>query len=710
MTNQTLPEELSLIIQQQKVEREYWYAKMEGEPEKSYFYYDTGESGDRHRPGDMALFSFQLQDKLFQRLMKVSNGYDYTLYMILLSGLTALMDRYTYGKNKDIIVGSPIYKQESQKDFINTLLPLRNPISRGMTFKELLLQVKDTVVEANKHQNFPIEGILRYLGMEADGNETGFPLFDVALLLDNIHAKEYIAHIPLNMIFSFHRGEAAITAELEYNARLYRVSTIEGIVRHYVRLLGAALDAIDAPLHGLSILSEVENRRLLEDFNASMRDFPYPREKTVDQLFEEQALATPDRAAVFLGDRHTTFGELYRRGLHMALHLRTHGVRPGAVVGVMSEGTPEMLAAILGLLRAGGAYLPISAQYPGSRKQYLLDDSGVRLLLTDAPVTGSSLSGLTVIDVTNRSLFEKEEPAAPRREHGARGLAYIMYTSGSTGIPKGALIEHISVVRLVKNTNFVEFREGDGILKTGAMEFDASTFEIWGALLNGLRLFLTRKEDILVPEKLKEHIYKHDVTTMWMTSPLFNQMADAGIEMFRPLRQLVVGGDVLSPPHINRVRGHFPRLKVINGYGPTENTTFSTTHLIDRDYTDRIPIGAPIANSTAYILDHNNNPVPVGAVGELVVGGDGVGRGYLNDPVKTSERFFCLEGRGERGEGSNGTRLLRALLAFSNTQYPINRGPKGRSFLSPLPSPLSLLVFTAPAIWRGGGLMVLLTF
>jgi amino acid adenylation domain-containing protein len=220
-----------------------------------------------------------------------------------------------------------------------------------------------------------------------------------------------------------------------------------------------------------------------------------------------------------------------------------------------------------------------------------------------------------------------------------RNLAYTMFTSGSTGQPKAVMVEHQSVIRLVKNTNFITFKEEENLLQTAPLEFDASTFEIWGSLLNGLGYFLTREDTILNPEDLKECIGKYDISTMWMTAPLFNRILEADIETFSGLKRLIVGGDALSPFHINRLKSRFHQMKVINGYGPTENTTFSTTYLIDREYQGSIPIGKPIANSSVYILDKYNHLVPVGVVGELCLGGDGVSRGYLNNPELTEEKF-----------------------------------------------------------------------
>jgi amino acid adenylation domain-containing protein len=268
----------------------------------------------------------------------------------------------------------------------------------------------------------------------------------------------------------------------------------------------------------------------------------------------------------------------------------------------------------------------------------MLKESGTGILLTNCKYTGNKVK--EVIHFHDPGIFncndEGEIAGIPRFNR----LAYIIYTSGSTGIPKGVMVEHGNVVRLVKNTNYVELRPEDRILQTGALEFDASTFEIWGALLNGLTLHLINKEKLVIPLYLKEAIKKYVITTMWMTSPLFNQMLQEDIEIFSGLRNLLVGGDVLSPPRISRLRDYYPGLNVINGYGPTENTTFSTTFLIEKDYQESIPIGKPIANSTSYIVNESNHLQPIGTAGELWVGGEGVSRGYLNNPELTFEKFI----------------------------------------------------------------------
>ncbi|MCP4150975.1 MAG: AMP-binding protein, partial [bacterium] len=219
-------------------------------------------------------------------------------------------------------------------------------------------------------------------------------------------------------------------------------------------------------------------------------------------------------------------------------------------------------------------------------------------------------------------------------------LAYIIYTSGTTGQPKAVMVEHRGVVRLVANTGYIDFSRYQRLLQTGTLSFDASTFEIWGALVNGLTLYQVKKEDILFVDNMKEKVSRYGIEVLWMTSALFNHHFQEDPGIFKGIKHLLVGGDVVSPTQVNRLRGEYPAIKVTNGYGPTENTTFSTSLSVEREYSDKIPIGKPIANSTAYIMDKSFHLCPIGVPGELLVGGDGLSRGYLNNPELTAERFI----------------------------------------------------------------------
>jgi amino acid adenylation domain-containing protein len=1190
--NKKFSERIAVAASQKIKEKEYWLNKLSGELTTTNFPYDYKEPIGKS-PGidvpDLGTVNFKFDKDIFPRLMKMSKGNDYTLNVILQAGLVTLLGKYK-GK-RDIIVGAPIYKQDIQADYINTVLPLRNYLPGGLTFKELLSQVKQTLIEATENRNYPVEILPDQLNMLDEGNKSS--LFDIAILLENIHDKKDLGHHHPSMIFSFSRTAEALTGRVEYNSKRFEKTAVEKVIVYFMNIFPEVLFNVDVKISNIDILPAEEKIQLIYDFNNTRVE--YPKDKTIPGLFEEQVSKNRHKTTVVYEDKQLTYKELNEKANRLARVLKLKGVKPDMLVGILMEDLVEMVIAVLAVLKAGGAYLPIDAEAPANRILSMLEECNVSILLTGTrmakrdfftviqdirsirvepqvtsvrpnikdfnrmPIPARDLvdyekfnqyidltlvknclsiqgtrgcpyhcaychkiwpkthvvrsaehifsevelyyrmgvrrfafiddifnldkknstrffqliiqNGLDVqlffsgglrgdlltadyIDlmieagtayialaletasprlqkligknlniekfkenldyicekypgviialfvmlgfpteteaeamktydfikstkwihfpyinvlviypntdmarlalengVTNQAIINSENAAyhdlpdtlpfeksfasrfqtnffneyflsrerllqvlphqmkimteeeivkkynsylpndisdfqgllefiridknelstkhcldeecmlAPdlnekmrrhfrRKEPGedainillldlsqsftweshptndlvepplgpmylmaylyeqlqgkingkiakalvdfdnyrelkqvveefkphiiglrtlsfykdffhrtaaiirqwypevpiiAGGpyatssyrnilqdrnidlivlgegeitfcelvekflendkklpdesvlkeiagiafvpgnrndnkfareilimdeitgmtveqseknlrpinrptdLAYAIFTSGSTGKPKATIVEQMNVVRLVKNNNFVQLEAGDRLLQTGALEFDASTFEIWGALLNGLELFLADKDKILIAEELKLLIEKYEINTMWLTSPLFNQLLQTDIEIFRGLKNLLVGGDVLSPFHINRLRARFPRLNVINGYGPTENTTFSTTHLIHKKYDDNIPIGNPIANSTVYIIDSAGDLTPGGAPGELCVGGDGVARGYLNNPELTAQRFvknsFLTDGR-----------------------------------------------------------------
>ncbi|MDF2882509.1 MAG: non-ribosomal peptide synthetase, partial [Clostridiaceae bacterium] len=379
-----------------------------------------------------------------------------------------------------------------------------------------------------------------------------------------------------------------------------------------------------------------EKDQIINEFNDTKT--VYPRNKSVSELFEEQVKNKSNNIALIYEGKELTYSELNFKANQIARALRKKGVEVDEPVGVMMESGFEGIASILGVLKAGGAYLPIDVDYPKERVRYMLEDSRANIVLTKKHL--SEKLGF----VENKLLVDSDEILMEDGSNldcvnKATDLIYIIYTSGSTGKPKGVAVEHRNVVRLVKNTNFIKFDEQDRMLQTSTIVFDASTLEIWGSLLNGMRLYLTNKETILSAERLSEIIKEEKITTMWLTAPLFRQIAEEKPDTFLGLKYLLSGGDILPVNQINKVRNICRGIKVINGYGPTENTTFSTCYPIEKEYETSIPIGYPISNSTAYIFDQYENIQPIGAVGELYVGGDGIARGYLNNPELTERKF-----------------------------------------------------------------------
>jgi amino acid adenylation domain-containing protein/thioester reductase-like protein len=602
---------------------------------------------------------FEMDAGTVARLNRLTSTQGATLYMVLLAVFNVLLFRLS--SQEDIIVGVPVAGR-GHADleriigmFVNTLA-LRNYPEGSKSFREFINEVKERSVEALANQEYQFEDLVERVAVRRDAGRN--PLFDVMFALQNFgtdsggaakkpgprESAGSAGHGFASGVARFdmtwgavERGERLFLA-VEYCTELFKRETVERFITFFNRIVQSVLPEPDIRLAEIEIISGAEREQILYVFNDTGRE--YPGERTIQELFAEQAEISPQAVSVLFEDRLVTYKELNDRADRLAAYLYARGVSSGEPVGIMADRSVEMLIGLLAILKAGGAYLPVNTGYPEKRKQYLLQDSQVKVLLTDCRWSEPVEPGqpIKVIDL-REVVWEGERFSAQRPQPAPLDLAYIIYTSGSTGNPKGVMVAHRHVVRLVKNTNYIVFNRHERILPTGALEFDASTFEIWGALLNRLVLVLAVNDKILIPQGLKETIRKYDIRTMWLTAPLFNQMLDADIEIFGGLGNLLVGGDVLSPVHINRLRARYPRLRVINGYGPTENTTFSTTFLINRDYRHSIPIGRPIANSTAYIFDRRKKLQPIGVAGELWVGGDGVSRGYLNRPGLTMENF-----------------------------------------------------------------------
>ncbi|MBE8965660.1 non-ribosomal peptide synthetase [Nostocales cyanobacterium LEGE 12452] len=390
----------------------------------------------------------------------------------------------------------------------------------------------------------------------------------------------------------------------------------------------------------LSILKESENNLLIE-WNNTQSD--YPQQASIHQLFEAQVEKTPDAIALIFNNQPLTYRDLNSRANQLAQHLQSLGVGTEILVGICIERSLEMVVALLAILKAGGAYIPLDPGYPQERLAFMLSDTQVSVLLTQkelVPKLPTHTAFVICLDADwNTIALNKKENLSTSVT--ADNLAYVMYTSGSTGIPKGVSVIHRGVVRLVKETNYAHLTSEEVILQLAPISFDASTFEIWGCLLNG-GLLVIYPPNTPSLEELWQIIQQYQVTTLWLTAGLFHLIVDEKIDALKSLRQLLAGGDVLSVPHVQKFLQTVENCQLINGYGPTENTTFTCCHHIKAPLKPdaSIPIGRPIANTQVYILDQNLQSVSIGETGELYIGGDGLARGYFNRPDLTAEKFI----------------------------------------------------------------------
>ena len=369
----------------------------------------------------------------------------------------------------------------------------------------------------------------------------------------------------------------------------------------------------------------------------------YPRNSNVSRLFEEIVSLHPDAVAVVFDDQQLTYAELNVRANRLAHGLRRMGVSEETMVGCCLERSVELIVALLAILKAGGAYVPLDPSYPKERFDFMLEDTKPRVILTQKSLGATVLNGCNVpmLRVDEPDHSSSADDANPTSLGGPASLAYVMYTSGSTGRPKGVMIENRAIVRLVRNTNYCQFGPEEVFLLFAPVSFDASTFEIWGPLLNGGRLVVMPPGTASL-EVLGRVLRENGVTTLFLTTAVFNLVVDERLDDLRPLRQLFTGGEFVSSRHFRRLHETLPNCALCHVYGPTENTTFSTFYPVSEGPAPMvsIPIGRPLSNTRIYILDENLSPVPVGTTGDLYTAGDGLARGYLNNLEATAEKFL----------------------------------------------------------------------
>jgi amino acid adenylation domain-containing protein len=514
-------------------------------------------------------------------------------------------------------------------------------LPRHTSFETTLLFEGDFDADADRATDFGADGDFR---LTVDFGPTGreFAIDGLGFAIDGLRLSGY-DDAPLNVALHL---RPQLTLRASYDGARFDDETVARMLGHLATLLEAVTRDPERRPRDFEFLTEEERSQLLVAFNDTAAD--YPRDKTVHRLFEEQAALTPDSTALVFGEESLTYAELNARANKLAHHLLSLGVGPDMLVGLCVERSAEMVVGLLGILKAGGAYLPLDPAYPPGRLAFMLEDAQMPVLVTQSHLADELPSGWAQVVC----LDEEEEGIAARSDENPVGvavtpshLAYVMYTSGSTGTPKGVCVPHRAVARLVKGSSFASFSAEEVFLHLAPPSFDASTFELWGALLNGARLVLMPAGQSSL-EEIGAAINRHSVTTLWLTAGLFHLMASERPADLRGLRQLLAGGDVLSPSHVNRMLGEMGEGSfLVNGYGPTENTTFTCCHrMAAGDEGERVdgavPVGRPIANTRVYVLGERLEPVPIGVAGELYTSGDGLARGYLNRPALTAERFI----------------------------------------------------------------------
>jgi amino acid adenylation domain-containing protein len=599
--------------------------------------------------------SFAFSPTLSEALYQLSREQRVTLFMTLLAAYQTLL--YRYSGQADICVGTPVAGRNRTEleeligFFVNTLV-LRTSLSGNPSFRDLLDRTRTTALNAFANQDAPFQQIVEALQPNRTLNVN--PLVQVmftlqhrasqsrtlsGLALDVLESEGRTAKFDLSLGVT--EEEDHIAGSLEYNTDLFEGIRIDRMLKHLEILLTGIVENPDQRIGYLPLLTQDECNQLLIEWNDTSR--PYPYHLTLPQLFDAQVQRTPDAVAVVYDDQQLSYAELDQRSNQLAQHLGALGLGLEDRVALCLPRSLEMVVGMLAILKVGAAYVPLDPQYPSERLSFMLEDAEVSALLTTEalverlPVTGVPLVRLDA----DWPLIARESTVAPAVAHHPQQLAYLIYTSGSTGTPKASGVSHRAILRLVCNSNYLQPRSTDCVAQASNSSFDAATFELWAPLLHGGRISGVQTQTVLAPLEFARWLYAQQVTTLFLTTALFNQMVREAAWGLRGVEQVLFGGQAVEPRWVAALLDQGYRGRLLHVYGPTEVTTFATWWEVREVAAEQatVPIGRALSNTSTYLLDEWQQPVGVGIEGELYLGGDGLARGYLGRAELTAERF-----------------------------------------------------------------------
>ncbi len=646
------------ILQRQA---EYWKKTLAGAPELLELPADHARPAQQDYAGGYV--GLVLEQRLTEDLKALSRRHGTTLYMTLLSGWAALLGRLS--GQPDVVIGTPVANRgrleiEGLIGFFVNTLALRLDVSGSPTVVELLERVKAQALAAQEHQDIPFEQVVELA--QPVRSLAHSPLFQVMFAWQNApedtfrlsglkvgRRRSSVRMAKFDMTLTLQAAGERIVGGLEYATALFERETIQRYLGYFRKLLEAMVADENEAVDRLDLLPEAEREQVLYKWNDTAVE--YPKEKCIHELFEEQVRKTPEAVAVVYEDESLSYGELNRRANQLAHYLRELGVKPDTRVAICVERGFEMVVGLLGVLKAGAAYVPLDPAYPVDRLRYMLTDSGAMALLTQAHLMGifQELSrGRVMIDLDDESEWHEERESDPDRVSvglTSGHLAYVIYTSGTTGLPKGVMVEHVSLLSCISSAvELYGINQSDRILQFGSVAFDTSAEEIYSSLLFGATLVLASRPSLISIETFVRDCDLYGITVLDLPPSFWRELLAVAAPTYLPrpsrLRLVIIGGDVLREE--DAITGQ--RLwaaRLCNVYGPTEATVVATVFEVKEGWRrGNPPIGRPIANTRIYILDAHGEPVPMGVAGELYIGGAGVARGYLNQAELTAERFL----------------------------------------------------------------------
>ncbi|MFZ5987609.1 MAG: amino acid adenylation domain-containing protein [Bacillota bacterium] len=640
-----------------KKQEEYWQSTFIGDIPVLDMPCDYARPSMQSFEGDR--LSFKIDRELTAGLNSLASKTGTTLYMVMLAAYNILLSKYT--GQEDIVVGSPIAGRHHPDleniigFFVNTLA-LRNHPEDNKTFMEFLSELRKNTLTAFENQDYQFEQLVDSLAIPRDLSRN--PLFDTMFVMQNLGSSEIsipdLKFTSLDIDYRTSKFDLKMEAMewddeirmgIEYKTKLFDRQTIERLAQHYTNILRSIVNCPELTLSKISLMPDEEKKQVVCGFNQNT--LTSKDQRTVKQIFEQQAASTPDSVALVSGDVRLTFRQLNNKANSLARIIKSKGIKPDDIIGILTQQSHHMIIGILGVLKAGAAYLPLDPEFPEDRIEYMLEDSGAPILLSHGELVHKAAFKGEVINLDCKESYDGDTSDLPDINSQA-DLVYLIYTSGTTGKPKGVMIENHSLVNYVNwFKNKFDIRSEDKTVIVSSLCFDLAYTALYSALLSGSEVHLIPKQAYSDPEILLPYMKRNGITYIKSTPSHFNMIVNSRAfsmpEVCKRLRLVVLGGEEISLNDVEIFNISYPESIVMNHYGPTETTIGAIAHTIDfgqfESYKKHPVIGRPIDNAGVYILDRNLNPVPVGVTGEIYINGEGVARGYLKRPELTAKRF-----------------------------------------------------------------------
>jgi len=623
------------------ISKEYWTNKLKEAMEPTELPVGNGNG----LPYKKAVYECPFEQGVSDKLLKMSNGQGMPLFSILLATVSIETSKYV-GRDELVFHIPPFGKMEKNRGFhCDLTLPLPIQVDSNGSLREHIIKTQQALVQGYKHQYCSVKKLQEVLNAETE-------LSELCVALENFHDGAYIKGIidqgrtPFILRFNFNQNE--IKGEIIFNENRFGRDVVERFWKHFMNLVSKGIEDVQTKISRLDMVSDGEKAELLNDFNGKI--VPYSKDKTVHELFEENALEKPEAVALVFEDKEMTYKELNERSNQLARELRARGVEPNSVVAIMMDRSLEMIIGMLGVLKSGGAYLPVDPKHPEDRKGFMFEDSNIKVLLTQDKYMAHKYGEIESLSLENANVYQ-EESSNFVSASGSEDLAYVIYTSGSTGNPKGVEIQHRAVNNFISSVaDEIEFGSGSAILALTSMSFDIFVLESLLPLLNSMKVVIASDQDTVDTESLANTIVNNHVGIMQATPSRMKMILEHpnGKGVVQGLKTLLVGGDTFTENLLDELK-ELSECKIYNMYGPTEATVWATLKELSAVNTSEITIGKPLGNYKVMILDKDNQVQPVGVSGELCILGDSLARGYQNRTELTEEKFIKFQGdSGER--------------------------------------------------------------